>query len=95
MKFTGTITNSDGSYGYIDVEGDSYEEAAVPTTERVRSAVGELEGVADPLPQAMDLLYGELEERTDERLAAQFITGLISRTSAEDNGVVIRNILMS
>ncbi|MFF2317759.1 hypothetical protein ACFVTE_15995 [Arthrobacter sp. NPDC058097] len=27
MKPTGTITNSDGSYGYLDVEGDSYEEA--------------------------------------------------------------------
>lgn len=27
MKLTGTITNSDGSYGYIDVEADSYQEA--------------------------------------------------------------------
>ncbi|MFC9335920.1 MULTISPECIES: hypothetical protein [Arthrobacter] len=27
MKLTGTITNSDGSYGYIDVEADTYEEA--------------------------------------------------------------------
>jgi hypothetical protein len=24
---TGTIANSDGSYGYIDVEGDTYDEA--------------------------------------------------------------------
>jgi tetratricopeptide (TPR) repeat protein len=63
--------------------------------EGVRSVVGKLEGVADPLPQAMNLLYGDLTERTDERLAAQFITGLISRTSAEDKGIVIRNILMS
>ena len=27
MKLTGTITNSDGSHGYIDVEADSYDEA--------------------------------------------------------------------
>jgi hypothetical protein len=27
VKLTGTITNPDGSYGYLDVEGDSYEEA--------------------------------------------------------------------
>ncbi|MET3937080.1 hypothetical protein [Arthrobacter sp. OAP107] len=27
MKLTGTITNPDGSYGYIDVEGDTYDEA--------------------------------------------------------------------
>jgi hypothetical protein len=63
--------------------------------EGVRSAVRKLEGVADPLPQAMNLLYGDLAERTDERLAAQFLTGLISRTSTEDKGIVLRNILMS
>jgi uncharacterized membrane protein len=27
VKLTGTITNPDGSYAYIDVEGDTYEEA--------------------------------------------------------------------
>lgn len=63
--------------------------------EGVRSAVSNLEGVADPLPQAMRLLYSDLSEQTDERLAAQFLTGLISRTSTEDKGVVLRNILMS
>ncbi|MDD1477905.1 tetratricopeptide repeat protein [Arthrobacter sp. H16F315] len=63
--------------------------------EGVRSAVSKLEGVGDPLPQAMNLLYGDLAERTDERLAAQFLTGLISRTSMEDKGIVLRNILMS
>lgn len=28
MKLTGTVTNSDGSYGYIDVEAAAYDEAA-------------------------------------------------------------------
>ena len=27
MILTGTITNPDGSYSYIEAEGDSYEEA--------------------------------------------------------------------
>jgi hypothetical protein len=62
--------------------------------EGVRSAMGKLEGVSDPLPRAMNLLYDDLAERTDEGLAAQFLTGLISRTSAEDKGIILRNILM-
>ncbi len=61
----------------------------------VRSAMNKLEGVSDPLPQAMILLYGDLAERTNERLATQFLTGLISRTSSEDKGIVLKNILMS
>jgi hypothetical protein len=27
VKLSGTILNPDGSYGYVDVEGGSYEEA--------------------------------------------------------------------
>lgn len=61
----------------------------------VRSAANKLEGIRDPLPQAMNLLYEDLVERTDESLAAQFLTGLVSRMNSEDKGTVLRNILMS
>lgn len=61
----------------------------------VRSAVNKLEGITDPLPQAMNLLYEDLVKRTDESLAAQFLTGLVSRMNSEDKGTVLRNILMS
>ncbi|MET4096950.1 hypothetical protein [Arthrobacter sp. UYCu712] len=64
-------------------------------SEGVRSAANKLEGVTDPLPQAMNLLYEDLVKRTDESLAAQFLTGLVSRMNSEDRGAVLRNILMS
>ena len=64
-------------------------------TEGVRSAAKKLEGVTDPLPKAMDLLYKDLVQQTNEGFAAQFLTGLVSRMNSEDKGTVLRGILLS
>lgn len=64
-------------------------------TEGVRSAADGLEGVVDPLSPAMNLLYKDLAKRTDESLAAQYLTGLMSRMNSDDKGSVYRDILLS